>query len=242
LPSFWPDLKHKPLSVLPEEIVDSTFSKYASGGTARVGYRDLADAIETACKSVLNASGPTLTYIYVAQLDALSHEKGPEHEAVHKLVLTLDEYLWELVGSLAGCARIVISADHGQAGVPKDHRFLWACDDPILSHLRCPPTGEPNVPIFHVHRGHEAPFLAEFSERFGEHFVLLTPVEMERLRLLGPDGISRVMKERLGSFVGISQRPACIYVGPPEESGSENNGVHGGLTRNEMYVPLVIPE
>jgi len=37
-------------------------------------------------------------------------------------------------------------------------------------------------------------------------------------------------------------RPARIYVGPPEESGSENDGLHGGLARNEMYVPLVIPE
>jgi hypothetical protein len=242
LPSFWPRLKHQPLSILPEDLVDSTFSIYACGGTARAGYKDLTDAIKTACESVLGASGPHMTYLYLPQVDDLSHDKGPEHHAVRDLLFALDQQLSDLVEAAAGRARIVITADHGQVQVSASKRFLLGEEDSLLSYLQCPPSGETNVPIFHVHRGQESSFVAEFSERFGRHFILLAPRDVERLRLLGPGDLSPAMRARMGTFVGIAQEPACICFGPPEESGSENNGVHGGLSRAEMAVPLIIPD
>lgn len=242
LPSFWPRLKHQPVSILPENLVDSTFSIYACGGTARAGYKDLADAIKTACEAVLGASGPQMTYLYLPQVDDLSHDKGPEHDAVRDLLLALDQQLSDLVEASGGRARVVITADHGQVHVPASKRFLLDEDDSLLSYLQCPPSGETNVPIFHVHRGHESSFVTEFSERFGQHFILLTPRDVERLRLLGPGNLSSAMKARMGTFVGIAQEAACLCFGPPEESGSENSGVHGGLSWAEMAVPLIIPD
>ena len=241
LPSFWSRLQHKPLSILPEDIVDSTFSIYACGGTARAGYRDLTDATKTACELVLGASGPQITYLYLPQIDNLCHDKGPEHGAVRDLLLALDQQISDLVHGLEGRARTVITADHGQVQVPVEKRFLLSKDDSLLSYLQCPPTGETNVPIFHVHPGNESSFVAEFSERFGRHFILLTPQDIEHLRLLGPGDLCPAMRARMGTYVGIAQEPACLCFGPPEESGSENSGIHGGLSSAEMIVPLIIP-
>jgi len=241
VPSFWSRMRHKPLSILPEDIVDSTFSTYACGGTARAGYRDLTGAIKTACESVLGASAPQMTYLYLPQIDKLCHEKGPEHRAVCDLLLTLDQQVSDLVHAVAGRARTVITADHGQVQVPAAKRFLLSEDDTLLSHLQCPPSGETNVPIFHVNPGEESAFVAEFSERFGRHFILLRPRDIERLRLLGPADLCHAMRARMGTFVGIAQEPACLCFGPREESGSENNGIHGGLSPPEMIVPLIIP-
>jgi hypothetical protein len=241
-PSFWPRLQHTPLSILPEELVETTFSIYACGGTARAGYKDLRKAIKTARDAVLGASGPQMTYLYLPQVDKLCHDKGPEHDAVRDLVWVLDQQISDLVHGLAGRARIVITADHGQVQVPAAKHFLLREEDSLLSHLQCPPSGETNVPIFHVHPGHESSFAAEFSERFGRHFILLTGQDIERLRLLGPGDLSPAMRARMGTFVGIAQEPACLCFGSPEESGSENNGIHGGLSPAEMMVPLIIPD
>ena len=239
--SFWPRMHYEPRSILPGELIDTPFSNYIGGGTARSGYADLNDAVKITSEAILSASGPSFTYLYLPQVDTLSHHEGPEHEAVLEQVLVLEQALAELVAALTGLARIVISADHGQAQVSEADRFVLLDHDPILRHLKCAPSGETNVPIFHVLPNCEEAFAAEFSARFGGHFILLSLGHVERLRLLGPGELSPIMKERMGHFVAIAQKPACICVGSPDESGSDNNGIHGGLSPAEMLVPLIIP-
>jgi hypothetical protein len=140
---------------------------------------------------------------------------------------------------LAGRARVVISADHGQVDVPPERRFVLPADDPLRARLVCPPTGEPTVPVFHVIEGEQSAFAAEFDERFGEHFVLLPTAEAERMRLFGPGALSPRMRRRLGSFVGVAAEPAVFYIAPCD-TGAKNVGVHGGLRAAEMFVPLIL--
>ena len=72
---------------------------------------------------------------------------------------------------------MVITADHGLVNIPEERRIILSEKDPLNGHLRCLPTGEPMVPIFHTLPGHEEGFAMEFRERFGEHYALLTPEE-----------------------------------------------------------------
>jgi hypothetical protein len=239
--SFWPGMHYRPLSVVPAEIVDSPFSQCLGGGTDRIGYEDLTDGVKITSEAILSASEPGFTYLYLPHLDTVSHHEGPDHESVLDQARVLEQALADLVGTLAGRARIVISSDHGQVHVPEANRFVLSHDDPLLSHLKCAPSGETNVPIFHVLPGCEDSFEAEFSLRFGNPFILLSIDQVERLRLLGPGALSPIMKERMGDFLALAQEPACLCVGPPEESGSTNRGIHGGLSPAEMLVPLIIP-
>ncbi|MGB2820328.1 MAG: alkaline phosphatase family protein [Phycisphaerae bacterium] len=238
-PSVWPGLKHQPLSVLPAKIVGTTYSTYAGGGTASVGYADLTEAVARVCSAVREARRPSLTYLYLPQLDALQHKKGTGHAEVGALLAVLEGHLARLCEVLAGKARVVITADHGQINAPRRRWFTLPADDTLGGLLRCRPTGEPSVPIFHVRPGMAEAFLAEFTGRFGENFALLTPDEVERLRLLGPGKLSEAMRRRLGTFVGISQEPAKFYI-RPADPGAANIGVHGGLSSDEMHVPLVL--
>ena len=116
---------------------------------------------------------------------------------------------------------------------------MLPADDPLAAHLLAQPSGEPAVPMFHVRPGHENAFEQEFSGRFGDHFALLAADQVEELRLLGPDMLSPLMKRRIGTFVGIAPEPAKFYV-LPCNGRPQNPGVHGGMTRTEMVVPLIL--
>ncbi|MBW1709392.1 MAG: alkaline phosphatase family protein [Deltaproteobacteria bacterium] len=240
VPSFWPYLRHEPHTVLPAAIVDSVYSNYSSGETQCLGYPDLSGAIEITSKLVLKASRPSLTYLYLPQFDETAHVKGKEHEQTRQILLTINEHLDELAKSLAGRVRIVISADHGVVTVPEERRFVLSGDDPLNRYLRCQPTGEPTVPVFHVHGGHEEAFTEEFTERFGNHFALLLPEDAERLRLFGPGDLSPITKSRLGSFIGISRKPSVFYIRTKQKKGPVIIGYHGGLSSEEMHVPLIL--
>jgi hypothetical protein len=238
-PSVWPALNHQPLSVLPARIAGTTYSRYARGGTASVGYKELPEAVERVCAAVRRAGSASFTYLYLPQLDARQHRKGTGHAEVGALLAVLERHLARLCEALAGEARIVISADHGQVNAPRQQWFFLPAGDPLGELLRCRPTGEPSVPIFHVRPGREDVFAAEFAGRFGEHFALLTPDEVEHLRLLGPGRLCEITRRRLGTFVGISPEPAKFYI-QPADPGAGNVAVHGGLSRDEMYVPLIV--
>jgi len=240
IPSVWPRMKHRPLSVLPSRIAESVYTRHSTGETTRFGYTGLFDAVALVRDAITRADAPTFTYLYLPQLDSASHEKGTDHRRVYELLLTLDGIIAGLVRSLDGRARVVVTADHGQANVDSEHRFILEAHDPLAPLLRCCPTGEPTVPIFHVRPGCEARFAVEFLGRFAEHFALLEPAEIEGLGLLGPGPLSPVMKRRLGDFVGIGCRPAKFYIRPCVGSHPNYIGVHGGLTPAEMNVPLVL--
>jgi len=238
--SIWPRLKYDTQSVLPAEIVGSTYSRYALGETTSTGYVNLSGAIQTVLERILYASRSSFIYLYLPQLDELMHEKGTNHKDVRKFLITLSKTLGNLIEVLPKQTRIVISADHGMINVPYEHQLIIFENDSLRPHLRCPPTGEPAVPIFHVCEGHEETFAAEFTSRFGDHFALLIPEEIERLHLLGPGPLSQVMKRRLGTFVGISPHPATFRIQTYRGRSFSHIGRHGGLSKAEMYIPLIL--
>ena len=240
VPSVWPRARHAPLSVLAAHIAETTFSRYARGQTAGAGYRDVPEALRVICDRVARAAGPTVTYLYLPQLDALCHRKGTADEAVAPLLAGLEEQLGGLADELAGLARIVIAADHGLVDVPAERTLILEEDDPILSHLLCPPTGEPTVLLCHVKQGREEAFLSVFAERFGEAFVFITPEEADRLRLFGPEPLAPVTRQRLGSLIGLAPAPAALYFRPKVGEFHVHVGVHAGLTPQEMTIPLIL--
>lgn len=240
VPSIWPSFGHRPVSIVPAAIQGSIYSNYSSGGTESLGYDDLESAAYLARENVLEAAAPSLTYLYLPQYDSLVHQKGTRDEETIHLLSDMDRLVSGLAASLGGRARIIVTADHGLADTPKEHLLEMKEDDPLLDMLLVEPTGERTVPIFHVRPGSEGEFAEAFDARFGEHFSLLTPDEVEEMKLLGPGALSPVMRGRLGTYVGVAPYSAQLYVRHPDGGTPSFVGVHGGLTLDEMKIPFIL--
>lgn len=240
VPSMWPSFVHHPVSIVPAGILGSVYSTYSSGGTDSLGYDDLESAASLARETVLEAAAPSLTYLYLPQYDSLVHQKGTRDEETVHLLSDMNRLVSGLVDSLGGRARVVVTADHGLADTPREHLLEMKEDDPLLQMLLVEPTGERTVPIFHVRPGSEDAFAEAFDARFGEHFSLLTPDEVEEMKLLGPGALSPVMRGRLGTFVGVAPYSAQLFVRHAAGGTPDFVGVHGGLTLDEMKIPLIL--
>jgi len=240
LPPVWGQSRRRLVSLMPAGICDSVYTRYSSGGTPRTGYTNLNDAFTQLVSLALAADEADFVYCYLPQLDEMAHEKGNGDPGVRRLMGTLNAKIESLAGRLPRDTRLIVGADHGQADVPPDgRRIILPEDDPLAAMLVCKPTGEPCVPIFHVRRGQEEAFSAMFSSRFGDVFALVAPDEAGKLRLFGPMPLSPVMKQRLGTFMGICLQPAKFHVLPLPDS-HVNIGVHGSLSPAEMRIPLIV--
>ncbi len=236
-----PQMRHTPLSIMPEEISDSATSRHLRGETEAIGYSSISEAIDYAIAAAAKARSTSYTYLYLHHVDTLSHEVGPEEAEVDQLSLLIDGEIQRLSRNLGRDTRLVVTADHGQIAVPLEKRYLLPDEDPFIRTLRFPPTGETRFPVFHVSADQREEFAALFHDRFSESFVLLTLGDAEKAGLYGPGKIEARLRPRFGDFVGIAKDNAIIGYLPPGESLEEKSiGRHGGLSHDEMCVPLII--
>lgn len=240
LPPLLPRFKHAPLTVTPAAFADGVYVRYASGGTPVLGYEEMGAAVEGVVRHVREAPGPSYTSLYLPLLDDTSHAAGPDAPEVGRVLVALDALIAELGAELRGRARLVVAADHGQVAVAEERQLLLSADDPLSQLLVCPPAGEPTVPFFHLKPGQLGRFRDGFGERYGDAFALITPDEAESLSLFGPGRLSELARWRLGELIGIAPQPTALYYERRGERVRPLRGVHAGLTRGEIFVPLIL--
>jgi hypothetical protein len=225
--------------VSPKPIAGSVYTRYSSGDAPHHGYRSMTMAIDAVDRRISMATGPTFTYFYIPFVDTAQHSHGTRSPTVTRMFSHVRARLRTLCERLRGRARIVVTADHGQIGIEEHHRHILDRHDPLIAMLKHPPTCEPRAPAFHVRERERERFSAAFRERLGDRFALLSVDEVSALRLLGPAPLSAETHGRLGDYMAIP-REHDVLLYEPKESLRAMRGFHGGLTRDEMRVPLIL--
>jgi hypothetical protein len=227
-------------TLLPKHYVRDPYSRWARSDAKGVGYRSTRHAFRRITRLLRFIPGRLFLYAYVPIVDALSHRNGPDSDVVAATVMDVDRYLARLADRLDEGTRLLVTADHGQVYVPVQSRYVLRPGDRLLGSMECPPSGEPAVPVFHVREGMEEEFRDALAEHCNGAFALLTPSEIEDLRLYGPDPLAVETRRRLGTYIGISPEPVSLEYIPEGGTPRSYPGVHGGLRPAEMRVPLAI--
>ena len=228
--------RYAPVSYLPAGIAGSIYSRYSSGDTEVRGYAGISSAFDAVGFRVATAKEPSFTYLHLPQYDAAAHEAGPKAPRAMRVLRRIDAMLVRFAARLPAGSRVVVSADHGVIGTPRSSVVALAPDDALMSMLLAPPDGDGRAPRFHLRAGAEGPFWDLFRARFGDRFALLTVDEAERLRLYGPEPIAVDVRERFGNLQGIPLGDSVLVYG----GDAWLPGNHGGLSPEEMRVPLVV--
>lgn len=234
-------MTHRPLTVSPSNISNTTYNYFCRAGTRGVGYETIGGAVDRIIQELQTTSGPTYTHLYLPEIDTICHKLGVEHPDIVPQVMQIDRELARLADALAGRGRIVVSADHGLIDVPVDHQTLLFAGDPLLELLIVPPAGDARMPVFHVRPGHQDEFREQFNNRFGAQMALIETDRAEEMELFGPGAFSRQARQHFGDFVAFPLRPATLAFHPPQKPlGRLFPAVHGGLSPQEMWVPLCV--
>jgi len=232
-------LKRDSKTYMPRRIADSVYSRYVQGGRAAEPYDKLREGIDAVVARVKATAGPTYTYLYHPNIDSAEHEHGPVSWQTTMEVGRLEQAVERLVKGLAGAARVVVSADHGQFDVDPTKKLFIQPNDEISELLLTPPSGEGLTPIFHCRPGAADEFARRFRVRFGRHFALLTLDEVQALQLMGPGTLSAETRARLGDYIGLSSRGEVLLYAPDKEVAALK-GFHGGLSPTEVRIPLIL--
>lgn len=213
--------------------------------TGDAGYRPVEDS-EQAVGGVLDAlrDGVRLVYGYLPEVDRAGHEFGAGNplsagsEQWQAAMTGADAAVARLLDGLPHRSALVITADHGHLVSPPDRR-LDLDTNPLLSAGIRVVAGEPRVRYLHTEPGAAADVLAAWREVAGHAAWIGSREEAVATGWYGP--VSEAHARRLGDVVVVCKDDWSIQASAHEPpSVSRLVGLHGGRTRLEMEIPLLI--
>lgn len=226
----------------PVSILGSGLSDMFLHNVTRLGYHSTGDFCVTLKQLIEGKSKEKLfVWAYWSEVDTLSHKFGPDDERVRYEFAALDRALEELfVKNLSAEAKkdtlFLLLGDHGQLRTESDPHYDLRNHPNLTRRLHLQPTGENRLIYLYVKPG-QTEAVREYIERtWPNQFVILESSYAQEVGLFGPGPHSPHLAERLGDLVLIAKGSAYLWWGV-----SENPliGRHGGLSPEEMLVPLL---
>jgi hypothetical protein len=202
-----------------------------------LGYQ-LPSSMGVLLRGVLLARpGPAYVYAYWSGIDSSSHLYGPMSEEAAAEAAALDLNLARALGDRPpGDTLVILTADHGHAFTDPDKVIDLLGDDDLRALLRNPIAGEPRLAFLHT--DDPAAVRAHLQQRWPGEFVLLDRDELLAAGFFG-NGDTALAKRRIGEVVAMLDGDHGARIMRVDGQDFRHRGSHGGLTPEEMRIPIL---
>lgn len=238
-PSMFAQIGARSTIVMPHYIADSDYSRITGGGASRMPYRGLNGYFD-AIRSALQAqAGRHFVYAYWPELDSLCHRHGTGSPIVAEHFRALCGGVTELLSSGNGHETLVLlCADHGHIDTDHSHTVELADHPDLTRCLALPLCGEPRAAFCYVHSDAADAFERYVHTRLADQCQLLNRSQLLASGLLGPGTPHREIAHRVGDYLLLMRDNWIIRDRLNGEDELMQIGVHGGLSEQELFVPL----
>jgi predicted AlkP superfamily pyrophosphatase or phosphodiesterase len=229
--------------VAPRRIVDSSFNLAHSGRAQRHGYTTLAQFFDAIERCTRQGSRRTYTYAYWPELDSIAHEYGVGSVQAADSLRRFDVGFERLLTALRGRdMAVVVTGDHGLIDAPAQEIIELEQHPALARTLARPLCGERRVAYCYVREGHRAAFEDYVRNELATRATLYESAAAIRDGWFGPGPAHPRLASRVGDYILVPEGRGTIKDWLPGEKRYRQIGVHGGLSADEMLVPLIVAE
>ncbi len=179
--------------------------------------------------------------VYWSGLDGIEHYYGASSETA---TAEIDNFAYsferEFLSKLSPAARrgtlFMLTADHGQIDTPLSHS-IYLRDHPALrSHLLMDMAGEPRAAYLYCRHGEKDAARDYLARHFAEQFLVLDSHAALEAGLFGAGTLAPEARYRIGDWIVLPREDYSLV---ENRDAKRMLGRHGGLTPEEMLVPLL---
>ncbi|HMD79329.1 MAG TPA: alkaline phosphatase family protein, partial [Nitrososphaerales archaeon] len=231
-------------------IANSAYSRVSRRGAEVVPYGSASDMTVSLRRLVERARGRNYFYVYWSMVDNIEHTYGPntDEAEVEASIIShaLEEgFLSKLGKDAAKRTLVLVTADHGQILSPPDEmiytnrfRKLVAAFERNSSGKLIPPWGAPRDTYMQV----SEPLLDATQDYLAKKLVgKATVLKTEEALADGLFGLNRAsakFRRRVGNLMILPNGTRTVWYRYENEEPTDHRGHHGGLTKDEMTIPL----
>jgi hypothetical protein len=240
-PSVFERIQARSYVVLPKRIVDSDYSRANSGRAERRGCKSLEEYFRCVHDILHEGEERKYVYAYWADLDGLAHVHGIESAEVATHFAEIDAGFADFLQSIRGTrTSVIVTADHGF--VDSAPRELISLDDhPTLADtLTLPLCGDARTAYCYVHPGKRDVFEKYVETRLGHCATLMRSEELIEGGYFGLGQPHPRLADRVGHYALLMKQNYAIKDWVLGEHRFIPVGVHGALSKEELYVPRIV--
>lgn len=246
--SLFKNCKGNQFVFLPKEIVGNPYGNVVLSQATQCSYKygNMKSFFKTMVKVLKkNTDSQSSNFLlgYWPNFDSLCHSKGVAHQDTFNHFTLLLNQLEKFIQSLKQIspqAKILITADHGLIDTPPE-RMLFLEDHPELYKcLTLPLSGEPRAPFFYVRPAKVPQFEAYIQEHLSFAGDLKKGEDLIAENYFGLFQSHPKFEERIGDYVFLMRENYIFNDRLEGEDRSLHIGNHGGVSEDEMYVPLIV--
>jgi predicted AlkP superfamily pyrophosphatase or phosphodiesterase len=236
------------------DYTPSTYSNVVMKGAELHSFKTFAEALVNLGLLLENTTNPAYAHFYIDSIDSLSHKYGPtgaQTEAEIQAFLLIMQYFFERVFTGKRKVLFLLTADHGATEVdPKTTIFLNRDKrfDGIERFLKTNRNGEVLVPagsardmFLYLKDDLANEAQAFLSSRLEGKAEVVKSEWLIENGYFGPE-ISPQFRARVGNLVILPYRYESVWWYEKDRFEQRFYGHHGGLTPEEMEIPLITLE
>jgi Type I phosphodiesterase / nucleotide pyrophosphatase len=213
------------------EFRNSGFTAAQLRGARFIGWNAVSTLVQQ-CRRLV-AEGERFVYGYYPNLDTVAHEFGLYDSFFLAELRAVDRLVGDLLDALAASTALLVVSDHGQVHVDAGG---WVELHDLLPMVdMC--AGDARFRYLYAKPGAAAELAAAARETVGHQAWVLTREELFAEGWIGPAPEGPIGR-RVGDVVLAAREPVG-FVDPAMPQETQLVGMHGSLTPDEMYVPLL---
>lgn len=228
--------------VSPDWIISSDYNRSHSGPATSVPYTSMTEM----CDAIINLAktrGRKYVYAYWPDFDRLSHKYGNQSEQVAGHYAELQKTIARMAQALRTTnTLLIITADHGFIDTIPDR--MITVNDHLRMHecLRLPLCGEPRLAYCYLQQDKREQFVDYVNQEFSQQLECIESSALLAQGVFGQGEMHPKLHTRVGDYTLIMKDNYVIKDWLPNEQRFFQYGVHGGISEQEMYVPLIVIE
>ena len=234
--------------ITPNYINNSYYSRELFKDGKVKGYDSVEEMFDILLQGIKKDKGKNFYYIYYPQIDSIGHEYGMSsykaYFEINNFIKALDNFYNNVLDEGVNEGTFILSADHGQMEI-KDKIYLNELIPNIEEYMIKDSKGKSIVPV-----GYNRDMFLYIKEEFETYVYqflkekLKDKGEIYLVKDLIDKGIfinpSETFLSRVGNIVIIPYDGYGVWWYEKGKYEISLKGSHGGLTKDEMEIPLLI--
>ena len=237
-------------SVTSRGLARTAYTTVSRAGSRVAAYNTASDLAVSLRRLVQKSKGPNLFYVYWSYVDTIEHIYGPNTDEAYVEASLISHALQEgflsrLDTNAAKKTLMIVTADHGQLQVQPENtlymnrfRRLIRALKKTPSGAEIPPWGSARDAYLSVEES-ELEKTREYLERRLDGVASVLPTEDAiNQGIFGVNRPTRKFRRRVGNLMVLPHGNGTVWYKYRKGDSLNLRGHHGGLSRDEMTIPL----
>jgi len=241
--SFYEKINRESYIIQLKKLSKTSYNLATAGDAEILSYKNLNGFCRKIRKAIKKSDEKKYIYAYWPGFDSLSHKHGINSKETEEHFYELDKNIEKLIKKIDGTdTSLIITADHGLVDKKDIEKEIITLENhPKLEEcLSAPLCGDARAAYCYVHPSKAKQFEHYVKTKLNKYCELHTSDEIIEKNYFGLGEPMPELKHRVGDYVLIMKDQYIFIDRLVNEEKYTHVGDHGGLSDDELYVPLIV--